>query len=143
MPPESLAGVIREEGFDLPDEDIQSALDRILSEPQQESLAEAVAADAVDVSPIAGDLLALSRRKKAEQQGTEYPDKPQYIEGALADIPDPFGDIASSVVAENTLKYLRDEYGINIAEKVDGVTESTAVATDESIDVLLPPDPTD
>lgn len=143
MPPESLAGVIKEEGFAPPDEDMQEALDRILSEPEQETLMEALAADAVDVAPVAGDLLALSRRKKAEEQGTPYPDKPQYIEGALADIPDPFGDIAASVVAENTLKYLRDEYGINIAEKVDGVTESTAVATDESIDVLLPPDPTE
>jgi hypothetical protein len=123
------------EGFEELDE---SALDRVLIEPHQEALAEAVAADVVDVAPIAGDLLAAVRQRRAEEQGVEYNDQPVYIENALSDLPPPVDTIADILVSQNVLRYLRMEHGIELADDIVRLNEQAIENAGEAIDAATP-----
>jgi hypothetical protein len=123
------------EGFEELDE---SALDRVLIEPHQEALAEAIAADVVDVAPVAGDLLAAVRQRRAEEQGIEYEDQPVYIENALSDLPFPLDTVADIVVSQNVLRYLRVEHGIELADDVVRLNEQAIENFGTAIDTATP-----
>lgn len=96
------------------DVDIGEALDEILTEPQQTTLLNALAADAVDAAPILGDLLTLRRLRLAQERGVEYPARPAALENALSDLPPPLDTIADVLVSQHTLSYLERERGLNI-----------------------------
>lgn len=86
-------------------------VDRILTKPQQESLAEAVAADLVDAAPVIGDLLALERRERAMEMGQEYPVRPAFLENALSDLPPPLDTAGDLLVSQNVIKYFEEKSG--------------------------------
>lgn len=124
---------------DLPDPVNAEAIDRILSEPMQETLLEAIAADAVDVVPIIGDLTALSRQEMAEEKGMKYPERPAVIENAISDLPPPLATIGDIIVAQNVISYLQREKGVPAQSLAEA---PAAVSTDTyqgAIDAVLAP----
>jgi len=83
-------------------------LSRVLTEPEQNRLVEAIVADVVDATPIVGDILALHRREMAEERGQEYPTRPAFLENVISDLPEPLDTAGDIVVSQNTLKYLEE-----------------------------------
>lgn len=123
----------------LPEPLDADAIDRILSEPMQETLLEAIAADAVDVVPIVGDLTALSRQDIAEEEGVEYPERPAIIENALSDLPPPLATIGDIIVAQNVVSYLQRNTDIP-AQALADVPVATGTETYQgAIDTVLGP----
>lgn len=120
-------------------EDLGAALDRILTGPQQETLAEALAADAVDVIPVFGDLSALSRQRRAEELGIDYPARPSIVENAISDLPPPFDTIGDIIIAQNTVSHLENEQGIPIASELEDVTTEGTDTFNTLIDNLVGP----
>lgn len=133
-----LQETLQAKGDVLPGELDGDAIDRILTEPQQNTLAEALAADAVDAAPLIGDLLAISRMQTAEERGIEYPERPTSVENVLSDIPAPLDTIGDILVSQNTLQHL------GVDDEVAGVKTPTAIADeaaaglDEQIESLTP-----
>lgn len=84
-------------------------LNRVLTKPQQENMAEAMAADAVDAAPVVGDILALERREAAEDMGVEYPTRPAFLENIISDLPEPLDTAGDVLVSQNTIKYLEEK----------------------------------
>lgn len=117
----------------LPDGLDGEAIDRILTEPEQKSLAEALAADAVDAAPVIGDLLTLSRMRAAEEEGIEYPTRPTAVENVISDVPPPLDTIGDILVSQNTMQYV-DAY-----DSTAGVTTPTEVIDDatQSLDDFI------
>lgn len=138
MASENLIQVFESEAESLGDELDSSMLDRILIEPHQEALAEAIAADVVDVAPIVGDLLAGVRKERAENQGIDRPDSPAYIENALGDIPKPVDTIADVVVSQNVLLYLQRQYGLEIADDFVAINKQGFEGIGDLIDSTTP-----
>ena len=138
MPATDLLQVLRAEVGDLSDELDEDTLDRILIEPHQEALAEAIAADVVDAAPLAGDLLAAVRQQRAEAEGLEYPDQPAYIENAISDLPVPIDTIGDLIVSQNVLLYLRRRHGLDIADEYVQLNEQGIKSAGEAIDALTP-----
>jgi hypothetical protein len=138
MPAEKLERALEEKVGALPDPLDADRIDRILTEPEQEALLDAIAADIVDVVPIAGDLVALVRMKQAEDKGIEYPSRPQVIENALSDIPAPFDTVGDVLVSANTMHYLQNERGVPIEALQEDITTDTAEQVDQVIGKLLP-----
>lgn len=112
---------------DLPPELSGDAIDRILTKPEQEHLAEALAADAIDALPLIGDLLTVARMKEAEEKGIEYPDRPTAVENALSDIPAPLDTVGDIIISQNTLTYLEVE------DEVKGRRTPSAFIEDASV----------
>jgi hypothetical protein len=96
---------------DLEEKIDHDGLSRVLTEPQQERLYEAAAADAVDAAPIVGDILALHRRELAAENGNEYPQRPAFVENVISDLPPPLDTVGDIIVSQNTLKYLEERGG--------------------------------
>lgn len=117
--------------------ELAEALDRVLTSPQQETLAEALAADAVDVVPIVGDALALSRQEEADAMGINYPERPAVIENALSDLPPPFDTAFDIIIAQNTISHLEREQGIPLATTLENTTSGGARSVNEALDDLL------
>jgi|APHM01.1.fsa_nt_gi hypothetical protein len=138
MASENLLEVLDAEADDLPASLDPEVLDRILIEPHQEALAEAIAADAVDVAPVVGDLLAAVRQQRAEAQGVQYPDQPAYLENAIGDFPKPIDTLADIVISQNVLLYLRREHGLELADDIVEMNTSAIEAAGESVDALTP-----
>lgn len=129
MSASQLANRLESEAGSLPDGLDGDTLDRILTEPQQESLLEALAADAVDAVPLIGDLMVLSRMEAAEEQGIEYPERPSAVENALSDIPAPLDTIGDILIAQNTLQYL------DVGDEIAGVQTPSALAEDAALEI--------
>jgi hypothetical protein len=96
---------------DLEEKINHDGLSRVLTEPEQEALHEALAADAVDAAPFVGDILALHRREIATQRGQEYPTRPAFLENVISDLPPPLDTAGDIVLSQNTLKYLEERGG--------------------------------
>lgn len=96
---------------DLENKIDNETLSRVLTEPEQERFAEAMAADAVDAAPIIGDILALHRREIAKKRGQEYPTRPAFLENVISDLPPPLDTAGDIIVSQNTLKYLEERDG--------------------------------
>jgi len=124
-----LATRLKQEAGSLPDDLDGNTIDRILTEPQQENLLEALAADAVDAMPVIGDLMTLSRMKTAEETGLEYPERPTAVENALSDIPAPLDTIGDILISQNTMQYL------DVDEEVAGVRRPSALAQDAADEI--------
>lgn len=99
----------------MPDDDIKlvneitaESVERVLAGPEHESLGEAIAADAVDLAPVIGDVLALKRKQRAEEQGVTMPDKPAYIENVLSDLPPPLATLGDAAVSQNVIRYVNE-----------------------------------
>lgn len=118
----TLVDVLEDEMDNFPPELSGEAIDRILTGPQQERFAEAVAADLVDAAPLVGDLLMLSRIEKADERGIDYPARPTALENAMSDLPPPFDTIADLAISQNVMHYLEDEGGVEMASLPDDVT---------------------
>lgn len=116
---------------------LADALDRVLTEPQQESVVEALAADAVDAAPVAGDLLALSRQNRAEEIGMEYPSRPAILENAISDLPPPLATIGDLIIAQNTISHLEREKNIPVATALENATEDGVESVQELVDGML------
>lgn len=138
MSASQLADRLEAEASDLPDGLDGDTLDRILTEPQQESLLEALAADAVDAVPLVGDLMVLSRMKAAEEQGIEYPERPTSVENALSDIPAPLDTIGDILISQNTMQYLDVDDDIAGVRTPDALAEDAAVGIDSIIEDITP-----
>ncbi len=136
MANDDLLAIIKNEPS-VPDIDGDS-LDRILKEPHQQSLAEAIAADAVDLAPVVGDLSALARAKRADEMGVEFSDQPAYIEAALSDLPTPVGEVAAALISENVLLYLKQKYDINLVDNVESLNDAATENYAEIIDTVTP-----
>lgn len=133
MVSDKLRDAIRGVDVDAADALDPGAVDRVLTEPQQDSLAEAIAADAVDATPLVGDILALARMENAEEQGIEYPERPAAIENAFADLPPPLDTAVDVLVAQNVMSYLQQEKGLPISNLGEGVTEATQEAVETAV----------
>lgn len=138
MAQDSLLKILRAESGGLPDDFSADALDRILTEPQQDALAEAIAADAVDAVPIAGDVLALTRAQEAEDMGLEYPDRPAFVENVLSDIPAPLDTIGDILISQNVLNYLEANYDVQFPQRQENLVEQAANSVDDAVSGLLP-----
>jgi hypothetical protein len=138
MASDNLISILRTEAKGFPGNFDTAALDRALTEPQQEALAEAIAADAVDAVPFAGDALTLTRMDKAERRGVEYPERPSSIENILSDIPAPFDTVGDVLVSQNVLKYLENNYDVDFPNRLDGLVDESARSVDNVVDNLLP-----
>lgn len=138
MASDKLLGVIQSEATSIADELDADTLDRILIEPHQEALAEAMLADVVDVTPIVGDLAAAVRQHRAEQQGVEFPDQPAYIENTIGDFPKPIDTIADIVVSQNVLLYLKRKHDIDLAATPNELTEEATQTTSQFVDEITP-----
>lgn len=124
-----LATTLRSEAGSLPDDLDGDAIDRILTEPQQKNLLEALAADAVDAVPLIGDLLTLSRMRAAEEEGIEYPSRPTAVENVLSDIPAPLDTVGDILISQNTLQYL------DVEDEIGGVRTPSAFAEDAAANI--------
>lgn len=113
-------------------------LDNILIEPHQDALAEAIAADVVDVAPIVGDLFSGVRQRRAEDQGVEFPDQPAYIENTIGDLPKPIDTIADVVVSQNVLLYLQRKYDLDIPQQINEINDETIRGAGDLIDATTP-----
>lgn len=133
-----LPGILREKNGGLPGPLNPEAIDNVLTEPAQASLADALAADAVDAAPIVGDLLALVRLQNAEEEGIEYPERPGLVENAISDLPPPLDTIGDVLIAQNTLHYLETQGNIPVAALPDEITAETAGDVDDFIEGALP-----
>lgn len=126
------------ERFEVTDRgEVARTLDRILSGPQQETLAEAMAADAIDVVPVAGDLTAIVRNERAEDLGMEYPQRPAALENAFGDLPPPLGTLADILIAQNVMSHLERTRGIKVSSDLENITEDAAETADRTLDDIL------
>lgn len=135
----SLVSVLRDEMDDPPEGLTGDSIDRILTGPQQEALAEAVAADLIDAAPIVGDLLAISRMEKADEMGIEYPSKPAALENALSDLPPPVDTVADLAISQNTMHYLEERGGVEMASLPNEVTGDVAQNVNDLVDSFTSP----
>lgn len=140
MASDSLMDILREEDPELSNALDADAIDRILTEPQQDALGEAIAADAIDAVPIAGDALALTRNNKAEEIGMEYPARPAFVENIISDVPPPFDTIGDILVSQNVLSYLEANYDVDFPGRQQALIEQSASSLDDTINQLLPGD---
>lgn len=138
MADDDLLARLQSEAGDIPPELDNGGLDRILTEPQQQSLSEAIAADAVDAVPIIGDLLVLSRMESAEEQNIEYPDRPNALENAVSDLPPPVDTIGDIIIAQNVLSYLNRKYDLKITDVPANATDEFANEMDMFVDRIEP-----
>lgn len=138
MPTDDLMEILRQENPELDDFTDPDAIDRILTEPQQNALAEAVAADAIDAVPVAGDTLALTRKNKAEEIGAEVPARPAFVENILSDIPAPFDTVGDLLISQNVLRYLEQNYDVDYPARQEALIEQSADTVDETVADLLP-----
>lgn len=138
MESDSLNTALEEEGGGLPPDFDADALDRILTEPQQDALAEAILADAVDAAPLAGDVLAITRMERADEQGIEYPERPAAVENVIADLPPPLDTVGDVIVSQNVLGYLEREYGASFPSEQEALIASNALLVDSLVDAVLP-----
>jgi len=138
MESDALMSALSEEGGGLPPDDVGESIDRILTEPQQDALAEAILADAVDAAPVAGDVLAITRMERADEQGIEYPDRPAAVENVIADLPPPLDTVGDVIVSQNVLGYLEREYGASFPSEQEALIASNAMLIDSLVDGLLP-----
>jgi len=125
----TLVDALREEAGDLPPELSGEAIDRILTEPQQATLAEAVAADAVEAVPLIGDLMAIRRRQVADDMNMDYPDKAVYAEDFAGDLPTPVDLVAETLLVYQTPLYLERKYGIELRNPPQEAAERLSEAT--------------
>lgn len=109
MPPENPLDRLVEEMPELDDKIDNEQLSRVLTEPEQQALAEAIVADLVDAAPFVGDILALQRREVADKRGEEYPIRPAFLENVMADLPPPVDTAADLAISQNTIKYLEEK----------------------------------
>lgn len=112
MAENKLLHVLKEEMNDLPPEIDADALNRILTGPEQKSLAEAITADAIDVLPIVGQITLLIRKNRAEKEGVKYPSEAAFVDLVFGDLGTPVEEIVQALTSPNTNKYLHDKYGI-------------------------------
>jgi len=138
MPTDTLVDVLRREVDGFPNDVDAQAIDRVLTEPQQNALAEAIAADAIDAVPLAGDVLFLTRQEKANTVGMEYPERPTALENALSDLPPPLDTIGDILISQNVLHYLQRNYNLDVTNVPDDVTGDLAMNMDQFIDTILP-----
>lgn len=82
-------------------------LRRILTEPEQDRLLDAIAADVAEGAPFLGEALTYQRRGRAQDLGIDFPDRPALLEEVVEDLPPPFDTVLDVVIAQNTLHYLR------------------------------------
>lgn len=132
-----LRDTLEREMDDFPDGIDAERLESILTEPAQERLADAIAADIIDAAPIAGDLLALIRMENAKKQGVEYPERPAFVENVISDLPPPIDTIGDIIVSQNVLHHLEDERGIPVAALPDDLTVEAATDVDSFIEGAL------
>jgi hypothetical protein len=137
MPSDNLVTVLREEAGGLPADFDSDSLDRILTEPQQNQLAEAIAADAVDASPLVGDIFALVRIRRAEERGMEYPNRPAFIESIVGDLPEPLDTVGDVIFSQNVLQYLQQNYDVAFPAQQAELVDQQAESVDDAIDLLL------
>lgn len=138
MPTQNLADVLEGETDNVGELLDSDTLDNILIEPHQDALAEAIAADAVDVAPVIGDLLAAVRQQRAEQEGVEFPEQPAYLENAIGDLPKPIDTIADVVISQNVLLYLQREYDLDIPTQLNALNEQSIGTFGDLIDNTTP-----
>lgn len=119
-----LLGVLREEAGELPPTLDAEAINRVLTGPQQETLAEAVLADGFDAAPLIGDLVAIQRLEKAEEQGIEYPETPVFVQDTLGDLPTPLDLLSDSLLLYHAPHYIETEYGIEVGNPPQEAVES-------------------
>lgn len=129
----TLFDVLREEREDIPPELDRETINRILTEPEQEALAEAMLADAVDAAPFIGDLLAVQKLEKADERGIEYPKTPVFAQDTLADLPTPLDLISDALIAYHVPHYLQEEYGIEVRQPGTTAIENLAERADDRI----------
>lgn len=103
---QGITGAIQDDVAERIEEIEDDRLRRILGEPEHESLPEAMAADAVDVAPVVGDLLAGIRSDKAEQAEIDYPDRPVVVENAVSDLPEPLDSIGDVLISQNVMHHV-------------------------------------
>jgi hypothetical protein len=138
MPSESLGEYLRNSVDDFPPGLDDGTIDRILTEPQQETLLEALAADAVDAAPLVGDLLYISRAQTAKEKGIDYPERPAYVENALSDLPPPADTIGDIIIAQNTMQYLGAEDELAGVQTPSAAVEDAAASLDDIIEDVTP-----
>jgi len=127
---------LQAEGADIPPELDNGGIDRIITEPEQQALSEAIAADAVDAVPIVGDLLAITRLAKAEEQGIDYPSRPNALENALSDLPPPVDTIGDILVSQNVISYLNRKYDLQITDIPGQATDELSNEVDQAVNRL-------
>lgn len=114
-------------------EGLRQVLDRVMTEPEQANLLEAMAADGIDAFPIVGDALMLSRKKRAEEMGMDYPQRPAVVENTLSDIPAPLDTVGDILIAQNTMSYLENQKGIPVATAFEEAAEDVGTQMDELV----------
>lgn len=137
MPDPSLYEVLKEERGDLTPELDQDVLDRILTEPEQNTLAEAILADSVEAAPLVGDLLHIQKMKLAEERGIDYPENATRVEDTLGDLPTPLDSIGELLVANHVPHYLNTEYGIEPRTPVQDTVTEASEQLREALDARL------
>lgn len=134
MVEQTLADALREEIGGFPPGLDRETIDRVFTEPEQDTLAEAIAADAVDAAPFVGDLLAIQRLEKADEQGIDYPDTPVFVQDTAADLPTPLDLLSDALLLYHSPHYLEQEYGIEVRNPPQERVESLARRVDSLIE---------
>lgn len=129
----TLADALREEVGELPPSLDMDTVQNVLTEPEQDTLAQAVAADLVDGAPIIGDLLAIQKLEKAEQRGIDYPDTPIFVQDVTGDLPTPLDLMSDAILWYHTPHYLREEYGVEVRNPPQEAVEALAQRTESFI----------
>lgn len=112
-------------------------LKSVLTAPRQNSLGDAIAADAVDSAPAFGLVPALVRYSIAQEEGVEYPRRPDYVDRFLEDLPAPADEVVGKGAQFHTLEYLERVHGIEPPEDPQNITEEKALELGNQIrDVL-------
>lgn len=131
---------MRDELGTLPEDIDRMTLERVFTEPEMESLAEAIAADAVDAIPIIGDMLIIVRMNRAEEMGKTYPESPAPVQNYLSDIPAPFDTVGDILVSQHTAEYL------DLYDEIEDTQTPTEIAENAALDLgerirAITPDP--
>jgi hypothetical protein len=122
----SLVDVLREEADTFPPDLDPQFVENVLTEPQANTLAQAVTSDAVEAAPIVGDLLAVQRLEEAEERGVDYPNAPVFAQDTVGDLPTPFDLLGEALLVYHTPHYLEREYGIEVRTPAQDAIEALA-----------------
>lgn len=116
----------------LPELD-RETVKRVLTEPQQETLAEALAADLAVPGSLSPIVPLTIRWSKARERGINYGARPQWVDEKIAELPYPWNELADMTVNVSVIAYLDRKYDIGLPTDPQTVLEDAALDVERNV----------
>jgi hypothetical protein len=121
-----------EEALPAPEE---SDLSSVLIAHEHDDFSDAALADIVDAAPVAGDVLFLVRKRRAERDGEDFPNRQAYIQNIISDLPAPLAYPLESLSAPNMIEFIEDK---GEPEIIDGVKATIVEGPRGEVKLVVP-----